>query len=143
MKTIIVVAAALLPAAAAGAELHFQCPERYLNRPVELLELPSGWRGAAAVRPELLVSGGGVIGGPLKLSPPAELRGEDVKSHDGWSATRYPVGRDGETWAYCAYGQGGEIQLFRRVDGQGRNECIVRSIQPKSPASMRVEIACK
>lgn len=145
MRTILVIAAiAFFPVVALGGELHIQCPERYLTRVTELAEVPQGWQGAiATVRPELLISGGGMVGGPPKLFPPAELHGSDMKSKGGWSETRYPVGSDGESWVYCAYGQGGEIQLFRRVDGIGVRQCSVRTLRPKSPASPVVEIVCK
>lgn len=145
MKTTLLIAAiALSPKLAAGAELRFQCPERYLSRVAELADVPQGWKGAmAAVQPNLLISGGGMVGASPKLYPPADLRGSDVKTKGGWSETRYPVGPVGESWVYCAYGQGGEIQLFRRVDGTGVRECAVRTLRPKTPASTKVEIVCK
>ncbi|WP_407659532.1 STY0301 family protein [Massilia endophytica] len=145
MKTILTVTAiASIPLAALGAELRMQCPERYLTRVVKLAEVPQEWQGAiATVRPELLLSGGGMVGGPVELYPPADLRGSDVKSKVGWSETRYPVGSDGESWVYCAYGQGGEIQLFRRIDGTGVRECSVRTSLPKAPAPPVVEIVCR
>lgn len=82
-----------------------------------------------------------MVGGPPKLYPPTELHGSDVKAKGGWSENRYPIG--GESWVYCAYGQGGEIQLFRRADGDGKRECVVRTLRPKSPASPVVEVVCK
>jgi hypothetical protein len=141
---LLITAIALFPVVAHGGELRFQCPERYLSRVTELAEVPQGWKGAmAAVQPNLLIAGGGMVGASPKLYPPADLRGSDVKTKDGWSETRYPVGPDGESWVYCAYGQGGEIQVFRRVDGTGVRECAVRTLRPKSPASAVVEIVCK
>lgn len=145
MKTVLILAAvALPPVAAIGAELRFQCPERYLNRVVDLNEVPLGWQGAVAtVRPELRVSGGGVVGGPPRLYPPAELHGDTVKAKGGWTETRYPLGPDSESWAYCAYGEGGEIQLYRRVDGQGRRMCAVRSSPGNPSRPLQIEIACR
>ena len=144
MKPILIIAAiALVPAVVLGGELHFQCPERYLSQVAELAEVPQAWPGAiATVRPEQLISGGGMVGGPAKRYPPAELRGRDVKTQGRvWSETRYPIG--GESWVYCAYGQGGEIQLFRRVDGDGRRACAVRTWRPKAPTSPVVDVVCK
>ena len=144
MKTVLILAAIAFAPPVAGAELRFQCPERYLSRPADLAEVPQGWQGAVAtVQPELLVSGGGVVGGPPKLHPPAELHGNTVRITGGWSETRYPVGQDGQSWAFCAYGRGGEVQLYRRVDGQGRSTCAVRSSLPKSVQALKVEIACR
>jgi hypothetical protein len=144
MKTILIITAVLFPAIAAGAELRFACPKHYLTQVTELPEVPLAWPGAVAtVRPGLLISGGGVVGGPAKLYPPAELAGADIKTGRGWREARYPLGPDDESWAYCAYGQGGEIQLFRRVDGQGRRECTVRQSQRKPTDSLQVEIVCK
>jgi hypothetical protein len=143
MKSHFVIAAlALFPTFAPGGELRLQCPERYLSRVAELTEVPREWPGAIAqVSPGLLISGGGMIGASPKLYPPADLRGSEVRTKGGWSETRYPVA--GESWIYCAYGQGGEIQLFRRVDGTGVRECAVRTLRPRAPASPVVEIVCK
>lgn len=137
------IAAIALSVPASGEELRFQCPERYLTRVTELIEVPPEWRGAvAAIRPELPLSGGGVVGGSPRLYPPAELHG-DTLARNGRAETRYPVDAEGETWAYCAYGRGGEVQLSRRVDGQERRECTVISSNAKSSRSPQVEITCR
>lgn len=144
MKAFLTIAAVALSSVAAAEEIRFQCPDRYLTKVVELVEKPAAWRDAVAtVRPEIPLSGGGVVGGSPKLYPPAELHGNTITSKGGRTETRYPVGPDGESWAYCAYGQGGEIQLYRRVDGQGRRECIVKSSQPKPPDALKVEVVCR
>jgi len=144
MKAFLTIAAVALSSVAAAEEMRFQCPDRYLTKIVELAEKPLGWRDTVAtVRPELSLSGGGVVGGPPKLYPPAELHGNTITSQGGRAETRYPVGPEGESWAFCAYGRGGEIQLYRRVDGQGRRECIVKSSQPKPPDALKVEVVCR
>jgi len=143
MKTLLTIAAIVLSSAAVGEEMRFQCPERYLTKVAELAEKPPGWHDAvAAVRPQLPVSGGGVVGGSPRLYPPAELHGSTVTGKGGQAETRYPVGPEGESWAFCEYGQGGEIHLYRRVDGQGRRECIVKSSPSRPPALLKVEVVC-
>lgn len=129
-------------AMAAPAELRFQCPERYGSQPVELTEVPAGWqRTMVTVQPQLLVSGGGMVQGSPKLYPPMELRGSEGKmTKGGWRETRYPV--EGESWVFCEYGQGGVIQLFRRVDEPGVHECVIRTRDKKPPESFTVEIVC-
>lgn len=142
MKLIFAIVVVALSPAAVGASLQFQCPERYLSKPAELSEMPRGWRGAVAqVTPGLLLSGGGMIGGSLQLQPPPELRGSDMPTKHGWDETRYPV--LGESWAYCAYGQGSEIRLFRRVDTAGIRECSIRWSQPKPSTALKVEVTCR
>jgi hypothetical protein len=142
IRSIPLAALAIFPIAALGAELQLQCPERHLSKPFELAEVAKGWSGAVTqVLPGARLSGGGMVGGSLKLQPPADLRGNDLPTRSGWSETRYPV--DGESWAYCSYGQGGEIRLYRRVDAPGVHECSVRSLQPKAPAALKVEVTCK
>lgn len=142
MKTILAIIAVVLYPSATAAGLDFQCPERYLSRPAQLAEAPPGWQDAVAtVRPELRLSGGGIVGGPATLYPPAELHGETVEKKGGRSETRYPVG--GETWAFCTYGEGGEVQLFRRVDGAGVRECVVKTTKPRPAAAFQVGVACR
>lgn len=132
----------LLPATVHGAPLRFQCPETYPTKPAAIVETPSAWtRTTAQVSPGLRLSGGGLIGGPLDLQPPAELRGSDAPAPGGWLETRYPA--IGETWAFCSYGQGGEIRLFRRVDSVGVRECVMRSLERRVPARTQVEVICK
>jgi len=146
MKAPLIIAAlALAPLAtvAAPTELRFRCPERYGSQAAELAELPQGWQPSmATVRPHLLISGGGMVRGSPRLYPPAELRGSEGKtSNGGWSETRFPV--QGESWAFCDYGQGGEIRLFRRVDGVGVRDCVIRTRQRASAPAPTVEIVCR
>jgi hypothetical protein len=82
-----------------------------------------------------------MVNGSPKLYPPAELHGNEGKTAKGWSETRYPV--EGESWAFCGYGQGGEVQLFRRVDGVGVRECVIRTRERKPPLSLAVEVVCR
>lgn len=129
--------------AAAAAELRFQCPERYVSQPTELAEVPQGWlRSMAIVQPQLPVSGGGMVHGSPKQYPPAELRGsDDTSTRDGRRETRFPV--EGESWVFCSYGHGGEIRLFRRVDGVHVRECVIRTRKTASAAAFAVEFICK
>jgi len=144
MKAFLIIAAAALASLATAEEVRFTCPDRYLTKVGELAEKPSGWRDAVAtVRPALPLSGGGVVGGPPTLYPPAELHGNTITGKGGRMETRYPVGPDGESWAFCEYGRGGDIQLYRRVDGQGRRECIVKSSQRQPPDPLKVEVICR
>jgi hypothetical protein len=143
MKRILSIAVLALTCPAAFAiDLHFQCPERYPSMPVDLAEVPKGWTAVAAqVMPGALLSGGGMIGASPKLQPPADLRGNDTPAKGGWEETRYPV--SGESWAYCSYGQGGEIRLYRRVDGGGARECSVQFSPSKPLAALKVKVTCR
>lgn len=83
-----------------------------------------------------------MVHGAPRLDPPAELHGSEARAtRDGWRETRFPV--EGESWAFCAYGQGGVIRLFRRVDDEGVRECVLRTRQARSAAAPAVEFVCR
>lgn len=135
---------ALAPVASGAiGESRFQCPERYVSQPAELAEVPQGWPHAVAVvQPQLPVSGGGMVHGAPRLYPPAELHGNGGKAtRGGWSETRFPV--EGESWAFCSYGQGGIIRLFRRVDEGAVRECVLRTRRTRSDALLVAEFVCQ
>lgn len=133
---------ALNSLAAHGGEFRFQCPERYPSRLIELRDaaLPS-WDAVSTIAPELPVSGGGMISGPPSNHPRGELRGRETMLKNGGSVTEFPVDPN-ESWIYCAYGKGGEIQLFRRVDPTGARTCTLKILRPKWPASTEVTVSC-
>ena len=129
--------------AAAAGEMRFECPERYISQPAELTEIPQGWGHAVAVvQPQLPVSGGGMIHGAPTLYPPADLHGSEARTtRDGRREIRFPV--DGESWAFCSYGQGGVVRLFRRVDDGAVRECVLRTRRGQSDAALAVKFVCK
>ena len=143
--TIAIVVLGLAPftCAAVAGEFRFQCPDRYVSQPTELVEVPQGWaRAKTIVQPQLLISSGGMVRGAPTLYPPAELHGSEGKtSKGGWGETRFPV--EGESWVFCSYGQGGAIRLFRRVDDGAVRECALRTRRARSAVALAVEFVCK
>jgi hypothetical protein len=143
--TIAIAMLALAPftSVAVAGESQFRCPERYVSQPTELAEAPQGWaRAMGVVQAQLPVSGGGMVHGAPTLYPPAELHGSEGKAtRDGWRDTRFPV--EGESWAFCSYGHGGIIRLFRRVDDGAVRECMLRTRRAQSAAALAVQFVCK
>lgn len=135
----IITAAPIL--AAATAESHFTCPERYPLKNTELgKEAQPGPDALGMVSGGLLLIGGGMISGSPKEDVRAELRGSDELPKGSKSETRFPA--IGETWASCLYGHGGEVQLFHRVDGPSVRECSVVTTRRKVGAP-QVEVVCR
>jgi hypothetical protein len=140
MIAIVMLGLASSASVAAAGESRFQCPERYVNEPTELAGAPHGW--TSVVQPRLPVSGGGMVHGAPTLDPPAELHGSEGRTtSDGWSKIRFPV--EGESWAFCSYGQGGAVRLFHRVDDGAARECVLRTRRARSAAAPAVEFVCK
>lgn len=134
---------ALTSIAASGGEFRFQCPERYPAGPIELRGPSQPWHGAiSTVTPELPVSSGGMISGSPKDYPPGELRGRESLKKDGASVTVFPVDPAG-SWIYCAYGKGGDIRLFRRLEHSGLKTCTMTMSRPKWPAAAKVSVNCE
>lgn len=141
MKLRIAIIVTFAPIAAAAAESRFACPERYPLQNTELgKEAQPGPGALGMVSGSLLLIGGGMISGSPKDEVRAELRGSDEPTKGSRSETRFPA--IGETWASCFYGQGGEVQLFHRVDGPSVRECAEVTVRRKTGAP-QVEVVCR
>jgi hypothetical protein len=126
----------VLVSPAFGAE-HYSCPSSIPSRDVEVKAIP-GWK--ARVDRDLHLYGAGMSAGPPARM--AVLRGEDR----GKQTTRFGLeghaGFEDGKWLDCYYGQGGEVQMSRRLD-DGVQRCDITELKRVRSDQARLSITCK
>lgn len=140
---LILLAVALSSTQACAADLRFSCQDRYQGREPERAGSPPGWTGAPfTASPSLAVSGAGMITGTPAQEQRGSLRANGIQLNGNATEQRYAVGA-GESWAYCSYGEHGDIQVFRRIPAGELKECSVRYTRAIWPTPVKVEFACR
>ena len=114
-----------------------QCPSRYPLEGVTLDQTPQGHQGRGNVSGQQLLNGGGRFEDDPKDG--FELQGLYRKVKGGYDML-FDFSGTGQKWFSCAYGQGGEIQWYERVDDHARF-CRIQ-VRNKPGREIAVQVDC-
>lgn len=140
MKTILLLAAALVGGPSSATEFVIACPARYPLEDVKLA--PSANWDVGLLTGQLALRSAGMAIGPLAQR--GELRGSEQRIKNGYR-TRFGFESPQappEKWFLCYYASGGTVQLVRRLADTVR-ECTLTQEQRKFPQEPNIQIRCE
>lgn len=137
----LIAAALTLQAAGVAAQgSQINCPLRIQPQAIKVAA-GAGWVPHVEF-PLQLYSAGMSSGPPGSL---LTLRGEELRKTGQLISTRYrfePGMPSSQVWLDCAYGEGGEISISRRLSDR-IGECTVTKFRPVAGEPRRIEIRCE